>query len=132
VIPLLRHAAPKYRFSRCAASGRNKPAPARTPDVADPLWTTPTARTPASAIAVVKHQKTETSCGSTQFFGAKKVTTLGWVLYISAIANLLVSGLLMFFLIGFVTIFLSPVLAIVGFYGCRKHVNTCAKCKRDF
>jgi DNA-directed RNA polymerase subunit RPC12/RpoP len=72
------------------------------------------------------------SCGSTQFFGAKKVTTLGWVLYISAIANLLVSGLLMFFLIGFVTIFLSPVLAIVGFYGCRKHVNTCAKCKRDF
>jgi|GEM_PF-2697879 len=72
------------------------------------------------------------SCGSSQFFGSKKISGLGWTLYISAIANLFISGLLMFVFVGFLTIFLSPILAMVGFYGCRKHVNTCAKCKRDF
>jgi hypothetical protein len=72
------------------------------------------------------------SCGSTQFFGSKKVTGMGWALYIAALVNIPISLLLMFVLIGFVTIFLTPVLALVGFYGCRKHVNTCAKCKRDF
>ena len=71
-------------------------------------------------------------CNSTQFFGSKKVTGMGWFLYISAIANLFISGLLMFVFIGFLTIFASPILAIIGFYGCRKHVNTCAKCKHDF
>jgi len=71
-------------------------------------------------------------CGSAQFFGRRKVTPMGWGLYIAAIANLLLSFLLMFIFIGFVTIFLSPILAIVGFYGCRRHVNTCARCKRDF
>ncbi len=51
---------------------------------------------------------------------------MGWLLYIPAIANLLLSFLLMFIFIGFVTIFLSPVLAIVGFYGCRRrqHLRT--------
>ena len=72
------------------------------------------------------------SCSSTQFFGSKKVSGLGWTLYISAIANIFISGLLMFVFIGFLTIFLSPILAMIGFYGCRKHVNTCARCKRDF
>lgn len=71
-------------------------------------------------------------CGSSQFFGSKKVTGLGWFLYISAIGNIFVSGLLMFVWIGFLTILLSPVMAIIGFYGCRKHVNTCARCKRNF
>jgi len=71
-------------------------------------------------------------CGSTQFFGRRRVTTLGWVLYSAAIANLLLSALLMFVFVGFCTILLSPVLAILGFHGCREHVNTCAMCKRDF
>lgn len=71
-------------------------------------------------------------CGSVQFFGGKKVTALGWALYIAALVNIPISLLLMFLLIGFLTIFLTPLLAIVGFYGCRKHVNTCARCKREF
>jgi len=71
-------------------------------------------------------------CGSTQFFGRRKITGIGWTLYILALVNIPISLLLMFVLIGFVTIFASPVLALIGFYGCRKLVNTCAKCKRDF
>jgi DNA-directed RNA polymerase subunit RPC12/RpoP len=71
-------------------------------------------------------------CSSKQFFGRRKVTVLGWVLYASAIVNLIVSIPMMFLFVGFVTIFLSPVLAIVGFFVCREHVNTCARCKRDF
>jgi len=71
-------------------------------------------------------------CGSLQFFGRRKVTPTGWLLYMAALGNLFLSFLLMFVLVGFLTIFLSPVLAIVGFYGCRRHVNTCARCKRDF
>jgi len=57
---------------------------------------------------------------------------MGWVLYIAAILNVFVSGLLMFVLVGFLTIFLSPILAVIGFYACRKFVNTCARCRRDF
>jgi hypothetical protein len=71
-------------------------------------------------------------CGSTQFFGGKKVTALGWALYIMALVNVPISFLLMFLFIGFLTIFATPVLAIIGFYGCRQHVNTCARCKREF
>jgi len=71
-------------------------------------------------------------CGSTQFFGSRRVTTIGWILYGTAILNLLVSSLLMIIFIGFCTIFLTPVLAIIGYHGCREHVNTCAACKRDF
>jgi hypothetical protein len=71
-------------------------------------------------------------CGSSQFFGRRKVTGLGWTLYICALVNSAISVLLMFAAIGFCTIFLSPILAIIGFYGCQAHVNTCAKCKRDF
>jgi len=71
-------------------------------------------------------------CGSTQFFGRRKITGFGWFLYISALLNIPVSFLLMFVLIGWVTIFLTPVMAIIGFYACRRHVNTCARCKKDF
>lgn len=71
-------------------------------------------------------------CGSAQFFGRRKITGIGWTLYILALVNIPISLLLMFVLIGFVTIFASPVLALIGFYGCRKLVNTCARCKRDF
>lgn len=71
-------------------------------------------------------------CGSTQFFGRQRVTTLGWILYGSAILNLGVSALLMLVFVGYCSIFLTPILAIVGFYACREHVNTCAKCKRTF
>jgi hypothetical protein len=71
-------------------------------------------------------------CGSNQFFGRRRVTTIGWVLYCAALLNLVLSAVLMFVFVGFCTIFLSPLLAIVGFHGCREHVNTCAACKRDF
>lgn len=71
-------------------------------------------------------------CGSTQFFGRRKITGLGWFLYISAILNIPVSIVLMFVFIGWLTIFLTPVMAIIGFYACRRHVNTCARCKKDF
>lgn len=57
---------------------------------------------------------------------------MGWVLYIGAVANGFISVLLMLVFIGWITIFLTPVLAIIGFYGCRKHVNTCARCKKEF
>src|SRR5882724_10882576 len=60
-------------------------------------------------------------CGSSQFFGTRRITAMGWLLYSLAIGNLIISFLLMFVFIGFLTIFLSPVLAIVGFYGCRRH-----------
>ncbi len=71
-------------------------------------------------------------CGSTQFFGRRKVTSLGWTLYISALVWSVISCLAMTIGIGFCMIILSPILAITGFYGCQAHVNTCAKCKRDF
>jgi len=71
-------------------------------------------------------------CGSPQFFGRRKVSRLGWTLYICALVNVVISGLLMTIGIGFCTIILSPILAIIGFHGCQAHVNTCAKCKRDF
>jgi len=72
------------------------------------------------------------NCGSAQFFGTRRVTTIGWLLYATAIADLLISIPLMYVCIGFFTIFFAPVLAMIGFYGCRKLVNTCARCKRDF
>jgi hypothetical protein len=80
------------------------------------------------------------SCGSTQFFGREKVTAMRGVLYISAA----IVGLFSIFLgalspligpiglIGFLTLFLVPVLSLIGFYGCREIVNTCSNCKRDF
>lgn len=71
-------------------------------------------------------------CGSSQFFGRRKVTSLGWTLYIGSLVNFVISAVLMTVAIGFCTIFLTPILAIIGFYGCQAHVNTCAKCKRDF
>ena len=49
-----------------------------------------------------------------------------------ALANILVSGLLMFVFIGFITIFLTPILALIARFGCCDHVNTCARCKKDF
>jgi uncharacterized membrane protein len=48
------------------------------------------------------------------------------------LVNFVISAVLMTVAIGFCTIFLTPILAIIGFYGCQAHVNTCAKCKRDF
>lgn len=71
-------------------------------------------------------------CSSTQFYGGKKLTGMGWTLIICAIVNLFVSFLLMFIVIGFLTIFLTPVLMLIGFYGCRRVVNTCARCRREF
>lgn len=71
-------------------------------------------------------------CGSTQFFGGRRVTTTGWILYGCAIANFLVSLLLMWVCIGFVTIFLTPVLALIGVVYCRSLVNTCGRCRKDF
>ena len=71
-------------------------------------------------------------CQSTQFFGSKKVSGLGWTLYALGLINLLISIPLMFVFVGFITVFLTPILTMIGYYGCRKHVNTCARCKRDF
>ena len=72
-------------------------------------------------------------CNSTQFFCGRRVTMTGWVLYACAIVNLvIVSPLLMFVCIGFVTIFLSPILALIGMVYCRALVNTCGRCRRDF
>jgi hypothetical protein len=71
-------------------------------------------------------------CASTQFFGRRRITSMGWVLYGAALVNVLLSIPMMFIFIGFFTMFLTPILALIGFYGCRAHVNTCARCKRDF
>jgi len=72
------------------------------------------------------------NCGSTQFFGRRKITGWGWFWLISAIGNLLISIPLMAACIGFAMIFLSPIMAFIGWHVCRTHVNTCAKCKQDF
>lgn len=72
------------------------------------------------------------NCGSTQFFGRRRVTTMGWILYGAAIVNLLLSAVLMFIFLGFCTIFLTPVLAIIGFHGCRENINVCAACRKEF
>lgn len=71
-------------------------------------------------------------CGSTQFFGRRKINSTGMVLYICSIVNLVVSLLLMFAGIGLCTILLTPILSAIAFFGCQVHVNTCARCKRDF
>ena len=71
-------------------------------------------------------------CGSTQFFGRRRVSSLGWVLYISSIANLLVSIVLMFFFIGFCTFILTPILCACAYAWGFEHCNTCASCKKDF
>lgn len=71
-------------------------------------------------------------CGSTQFFGRRRVSGLGWVLYISSIANFLVSVILMFFIVGFCTVFLTPVLSLCAYVWGFEHCNTCASCKKDF
>lgn len=70
-------------------------------------------------------------CGSQQFFGARKVSGWGWFWLAASTVNLLVSIPLMFLWVGFLTALLSPVMGL-GFYFCRRHVNTCARCKRDF
>jgi hypothetical protein len=71
-------------------------------------------------------------CGSTQFFGGRRISGFGWVLIIAAMLNMIVSIPLMFIFIGFFTIFLSPILSLIGFYACRKFVNTCARCKCNY
>lgn len=71
-------------------------------------------------------------CGSTQFYGGKRITGTGWLLIVCGILNLFVSIPLMAVLIGFLTVVLTPVLILIGFYACRRLVNTCARCKRDF
>lgn len=101
-------------------------APPPLPLAISPAATLPVARTFNDDLVRCPY------CGSSQFFGGKKVTGLGWALYIAALVNIPFSFLLMFVFIGFLTLFFSPVLALIGFYGCRVHVNTCAKCKREF
>jgi len=71
------------------------------------------------------------SCGATQFFGGRKTTGWGWFWIISATLNAIVSIPLMFVMVGWFTIFLSPIMGIFA-HMCRRHVNTCARCKRDF
>lgn len=78
------------------------------------------------------HQVMCPFCGSTQFFGRRRISGLGWVLHISAIANLLVSVVLMFFFIGFCTVLLTPILSLCAYVWGFQHCNTCASCKRDF
>jgi len=71
-------------------------------------------------------------CGCEQFSGDRKVTTLGWTLIIIGLVNLPISFLLMSVCIGWVTIFLSPPLVLFGRLVCRKHVNSCARCRREW
>lgn len=71
-------------------------------------------------------------CGSSQFVCEKKITGWGWFWIISGLANIVVSGLLMFLLVGFVTIFATPLFILIGFYSCRRLTNTCASCKHEW
>ena len=71
------------------------------------------------------------ACASPQFFGGRKTSTWGWLWLIGAILNLLVSVPLMFVGIGFATVILTP-LMMIGFHVCKRHVNTCARCKKEF
>lgn len=72
------------------------------------------------------------ACGSTQFFGRRRMTGLGITLYVLGLVVLVASVPLMLVGVGFCTIFFAPVLTLIGWYACRKHVNTCANCKREF
>jgi DNA-directed RNA polymerase subunit RPC12/RpoP len=79
-------------------------------------------------------------CGSGQFVTRQKATAKRWVFYLSAFAvglfSIFLGSLTIFIgpvgLLGFVTLLFIPVLSLIGFYGCRKIVNTCSNCKRDF
>ena len=71
------------------------------------------------------------NCGSTQFFGEKRMTGLGRTMLWCGLIGTAISILLMFFFIGFCTIFLTvPMLIAAPFL--RKYVNICAKCRRTF
>jgi hypothetical protein len=62
------------------------------------------------------------------------------IMYLSSVAVALLGGLLVILtfaigpigLLGLFGFILSPILSLTGYYGCRKIVNTCSSCKRDF
>lgn len=72
------------------------------------------------------------NCGSTQFFGRRRISGLGWALHIASIVNLLISIPLMFFFVGFCTIIFTPILSLCAYVWGFQHANTCASCKKDF
>jgi hypothetical protein len=62
------------------------------------------------------------------------------IMYLSSIAAALLGFFLVMLtfvigpigLLGLFGFILSPILSLNGYYGCRKIVNTCSSCKRDF
>lgn len=73
------------------------------------------------------------ACGSTQFFGRRRMTKLGVLLYVSGLIVLFISlPLILAGGAGLCTIVFAPILCLTGWYACRRHVNTCANCKREF
>lgn len=70
-------------------------------------------------------------CGSCQFFGEKKVSGIGWLLFCTGIIIILISFLLMFLGLGFCTVWLGVPLLILPFFLTR-YVNVCAACRRRF
>jgi hypothetical protein len=81
-------------------------------------------------------------CGSTQFAVMQKTTTMRGILFLAAFSSgmlgillgiILVSiGAFGFLFISFFMILMIPVMSLYGYYGCKKIVNVCANCRRDF
>lgn len=71
-------------------------------------------------------------CHSTQFFGEKKVSGTGWILFWTGIAIIVISIPLMVVMgLGFCTVWFGVPLLLLPFFLTR-YVNVCAACRRQF
>ena len=70
-------------------------------------------------------------CRSVRTLWRSRISAHGWALQLAAIGNLALSVRLMDWTdLGYLTIFVTPVFAALGFFECRRLVIACAGCGR--
>jgi DNA-directed RNA polymerase subunit RPC12/RpoP len=70
-------------------------------------------------------------CGSSQFFGEKRITGLGIFLIFAGFGGILLCIPFMFIFVGFLALPIPLIMFIVGVTR-RRYVNVCARCRKTF